>query len=96
MGGVPSRHIQRKKAGRNEGTKTRAVSSHDGSRRLAPDSEWAACSGPKAGLIVGIFLLLPWKTPDAFIVAGSRCRRTELGLAISVALFVGLGLVSGA
>jgi predicted anti-sigma-YlaC factor YlaD len=49
-------------------------------------TEWASVGILAAGLLVGIVLLFPWKTSDAFVVRGLRCLRAGLVLAAPVAL----------
>jgi len=58
-----------------------------GSLRRIP--EWASVGILGAGLVVGILLLFPWKTPDAFIVRGWRCLRAGLILAAPTSLIFG-------
>jgi len=55
-----------------------------GSLRRVP--EWVSVVMLAAGLFVGIVLLFPWKTPDAFVVRGWRCLRAGLILAVPVSL----------
>lgn len=55
--------------------------------QLAPDSGMGLGRPLWAGLIAGIVLLLPVKTPDDFVIGGWRCPRTEFILAVPVALF---------
>jgi hypothetical protein len=55
-----------------------------GSLRRIP--EWASVGILAAGLLAGIVLLFPWKTPDAFVVRGWRCLRAGLILAVPVSL----------
>ena len=65
-----------------------------GSLRRIP--EWASVGILAAGLVVGIVLLFPWKTPDAFVVRGWRCLRTGLMLAVPVSLVFGFLVRRGA
>ena len=55
-----------------------------GSLRRIPES--ASVGILAASLMVGIVLLFPWKTPDAFVVRGWRCLRAGLILAGPVSL----------
>ncbi len=55
-----------------------------GSLRRIP--EWASVGILAAGLLVGMVLLFPWTTPDAFTVRGLRCLRAGLILAVPVSL----------
>jgi hypothetical protein len=55
-----------------------------GSLRRIP--EWTSVGILAASLMVGIVLLFPWKTPDAFVVRGWRCLRAGLILAVPVSL----------
>ena len=55
-----------------------------GSLRRIP--EWASVGILGAGLLVGIMLLFPWKTPEAFVLRGWQCLRAGLVLAVPVAL----------
>lgn len=55
-----------------------------GSLRRIP--EWASVGILAATLMVGIILLFPWKTSDAFVVRGWRCLRAGLTLAVPVSL----------
>jgi hypothetical protein len=55
-----------------------------GSLRRNP--EWASVGILAASLVVGIVMLFPWKTPDAFVVRGWRCLRVGLVMAVPVGL----------
>jgi hypothetical protein len=51
-----------------------------GSRQRIP--AWGAVAILGTGLLVGMLVLFPWKTPEAFLFLGWRCLR--LGLTVSV------------
>ncbi|MCU1337429.1 MAG: hypothetical protein JWO19_3010 [Bryobacterales bacterium] len=55
-----------------------------GSLRRIP--EWTSVGILASGLLFGIVLLFPWKTPEAFVVRGWRCLRAGLVMAVPVSL----------
>jgi Negative regulator of sigma F len=49
-----------------------------------------------AGLVAGIAILFPWRTPEAFLVRGWHCMRAGLALAVPAALVFGFLVRRGA
>ena len=46
---------------------------------------WAAIAILGGGLLVGMILLFPWRTPEAFVLRGMHCLRVGLALAAPAA-----------
>lgn len=65
-----------------------------GSLRRIP--EWASVGILLAGLLAGIVLLFPWRTPEAFVVRGLQCLGAGLVMAVPVALVFWLLVRRGA